>query len=103
MRTTELVERAEKEGYTLFQPTAEHAEKLGLIGNRILAGLEDINCWDGFTVLLRLCALVAVYGAHIKVDSLEVIPRDTFLKNCAERYDYYARLRDEQRAATKAN
>lgn len=91
MKTDELVKRAEREGYALFAPSDEHWAKLSAIVRRILAGLTDINCWDGMHVLLSMTAFVAVYGAKNEVDSLDAIPRDVFLKNCAERYDAYAR------------
>lgn len=103
MTTRKLLERAENEGYALIQTSPEHAEKLKAISARILMGLDDINCWDGFACLLRMTTLVAVLGARTKVDSLQIMHRETFLKNCAEWYDEMARIRDETVAGVNAD
>lgn len=96
-----LVERAEKEGYVIYSTTFEQAQKLAEIHHRILSGLDDISCWDGLSVLMTMTAMVAACGAHNKVDSLEIMKREIFLKNCAEKYDHYAKWHAEQ--LTKVN
>lgn len=96
-----MIERAEREGYVLFTSTPEHQQKLNAITARVLTALgDDINGWDGFGVLLSLVSLVALYGKDRDIDSLAVMHREAFLKNCAERYDYFARQRDERPEGT---
>lgn len=97
-----LVERARAEGYTIFTCTPEHAEKLFAIQERILGGLDDISCWDGMTVLMTMTAFVAAFGAHNRIDSIKVMGRDTFLKNCAEKYDHYAAFQAQRQAAVNS-
>lgn len=82
--------RAEREGYVIFASSPEHSEKLTEIQTRIMLGLDDISCWDGFSVMLGMTAFIAACGAHNRVDDLQVMTRETFLKNCAEKYDHYA-------------
>lgn len=94
-----LVERSEREGYVLYESTPEHRGKLADIQSRILNGLDDISCLDGFIVLLGMTAFVAACGARNRVDSLEVMNRETFLKNCAERYDALSEWYTERRMA----
>lgn len=96
-----MVERAQREGYVLFTSTPEHQQKLNDITVRVLTSLgDDINGWDGLGVLLSLVSLVAIYGEKNDIDSLGVMHRETFLKNCAERYDYFIRQRDERPEGT---
>ena len=96
-----MVERAQREGYVLFTTSPEHQQKLNDITVRVLTSLgDDINGWDGFGVLLSLVSLVAIYGERNHIDSLQVMHRDTFLKNCAERYDYFVRQREERPEGT---
>lgn len=90
-----LVERAEREGFVLYQ-TNEDLEKLAKIQVRILDGLDDISCFDGFLVLLGMTAFVAACGAYNKIDSIDILSREAFLKNCAERYDRVAQWHAER-------
>lgn len=83
----QLSARAEREGYALFKPTAEHAKKLGDIQARIFAHFDDASCSDVFSVCLTIAAVMAVYGARNTVDQFPIRSREAFLKNCAERYD----------------
>lgn len=92
----ELVERAEKEGYVVFRPGMP-VEQLIAKQQAVLAQLDDLDCLSGFNLLLTLTAMLAVYGATNNVDGLEVITRDAYLKNCAEKYDAFAKTRDQKK------
>jgi|SRR6185369_9350375 len=86
-RPEQLAARAEREGYAIYQATPEHSKKLGDIQTRIFNHFDDVSCSDVFMVCLTLCSVMAVYGASNTVDQFPVRSRESFLKNCAERYD----------------
>ncbi|HEY3493819.1 MAG TPA: hypothetical protein VGK73_04005 [Polyangiaceae bacterium] len=91
MPTRELVERAKREGYVLFRPTDGRGEELCRIMHRVMEPLTDINCFEGWTVFTCLSAFVAVYGAANEVDCMPALHREVYLKNCAEKFDAYAK------------